>query len=116
MSYNEFCENIEISYDKDIEPLFKTSIRKWIEDVRNESIIGDTFNINPKYLKPYSEGEYIEMSDGNGITNGPVEICFVNSSIYIVDGHHRVYEALKNKKKSIKVVIVEPLTRKPDAE
>lgn len=71
---------------------------------------GSVFQIEPSLIIPHSVGEVIEMSDGAGIANAPIEV-FVPKTTYeivISDGHHRWYEALKNHKKMVKVKKVAP--------
>lgn len=71
---------------------------------------GAVFQIDPSLIIPHSVGEVIEMSDGAGIANAPIEVFVPKTSyeIVIYDGHHRWYEALKNHKKMVKVKKVAP--------
>ena len=73
-------------------------------------IIKNSAQIEKMRIAGKIAAEVIEMIDGAGITNAPIEIFVPTTSyeIVIYDGHHRWYEALKNHKKMVKVKKVAP--------
>lgn len=113
----EFCTNDDIMTaiyyilfnDMSIKKYGKKNFIDLVKSIEIEPD-GAVFQIDPSLIIPHSVGEVIEMIDGAGITNAPIEIFVPTNSyeIVIYDGHHRWYEALKNQKKMVKVKKVAP--------
>lgn len=95
--------------DMSIKKYGKKNFIDLVKSIENEPD-GAVFQIDPSLIIPHSVGEVIEMIDGAGITNAPIEIFVPTTSyeIVIYDGHHRWYESLKNHKKMVKVKKVAP--------
>lgn len=79
-----------------------------VEEIYEDSDIGDEFKIDIMFIRPnLRNSEWEEAKDGNGISNGPIEVEKNNGDFVIVDGHHRFFDSLQNGKKEIKIKIVE---------
>lgn len=109
MNPYELNEDQYISYVED----YINSHKSTFEDLYNDCKVGDMFDLNVYFIRPcrksrFAEfGEWEEAKDGQGITTGPITIDLFRDRFICVDGHHRLYEAIKAGRSSIKVQIVE---------
>ena len=104
--------------EKEYVDLYRSYIENWTkinfwdfpqEEVYESSSIGDTFDIDPLFVRPnLRNGEWDESKDGLGITEGPIDVEKKDGEFIIVDGHHRFFESLIKNKESIAIRIVEP--------
>lgn len=70
---------------------------------------GDIITVDPHILLARSSQELEESKDGKGITSGPVDVIVTdNDELVVHDGHHRLYNALKSNRNSIKIHVLEP--------
>ena len=97
---NNVEENVANYHD------FMSDGQEAFDELYNEAQIGDVFSINPIYLKVKTPQELDESSDGQGITNAPIEVSKSNGYFVVFDGHHRLYEAIKSGKKKVRVKVV----------
>lgn len=86
----------------------KYGLRNYKDLVRS-CVVDETFKCDPRILLARTANELKEAKEGKGITTGPIDVFISNDEELVVyDGHHRLFNALINKDKFIKIHIVSP--------